>query len=191
MFANHDLVPFKLFTAAFRATSAATGFFEPIIIEYGNHYKDTFRDGATGCNNPVEETYDSAYQIWPNDELCMVSLGTGVPTKSQWKDESLPNDIRAVIKISTQTERSAEKFARSHPNVPYYRFNIPGLGDIRLQEHTRADEILGGTESYLRLIEQEEKLRECVKMLRGDEFENRTFKIIRSGTLPRLIYAYS
>jgi hypothetical protein len=171
MLADNDPVPFKFLTGAFRATSAATGFFEPITIEYGNHYKDTFRDGATGCNNPVEETYDSALQIWPDDKLCVVSLGTGLPTKAQWVDDSLPNDIKAVIRISTQTEKSAEKFALSHPNVPYYRFNFPNLGDIKLHEYLRANDILTSAESHLRLGEPKVKLEKCVKMLRDPDYD--------------------
>jgi hypothetical protein len=182
MLAENDPVPFKLLTDAFRATSAATGFFEPITIEYGKHYKDTFRDGATGCNNPVEETYDSALQIWPDDKLCVVSLGTGLH-KSQWPDDSLPNDISAVIRILTQTEKSAENFASRHPHVPYYRFNFPNLGDIKLHEHLRASEILISAESHLRLREPKVKLEKCVKMLRDPDYEICKSNIVAFGTI--------
>ncbi|GAB1318511.1 hypothetical protein MFIFM68171_08721 [Madurella fahalii] len=66
---------------AARATSAATTFFYPINID-----GETFIDGATGANNPVNYLWSEAGDIWGDgkglDESlvqCLVSIGTRKP----------------------------------------------------------------------------------------------------------------
>ncbi|OCK87825.1 uncharacterized protein K441DRAFT_682333 [Cenococcum geophilum 1.58] len=65
------------------ATSAATGFFDPVTIGARQ-----FVDGALGANNPIGEVEAEASKIWCSDrsELkplvkCFVSIGTGNPGK--------------------------------------------------------------------------------------------------------------
>ncbi|KAI9861190.1 MAG: hypothetical protein M1813_005363 [Trichoglossum hirsutum] len=61
---------------AARATSAATPFFKPVSI---GALKMEFLDGAVSCNNPVEQLYTEALDIWPDMEerlSCLVSIGT-------------------------------------------------------------------------------------------------------------------
>src|SRR5436190_717198 len=72
-----------------RATSAASSFFDPITI--GN-FEESFVDGATGANNPVYEVWNEAQDMWPSGSLedkikCLVSIGTGVPSLTPFKDD--------------------------------------------------------------------------------------------------------
>jgi hypothetical protein len=150
---------------ALSATSAAPGFFHPITISAG-HYKETFRDGATGCNNPVREVYYGARDLWNNAEFCVVSIGTGLPAKSEFGDD-LRSLLRALIKISTETERTNRQFASEHRDLEYFRFNVGnGLGDIELYEHEKSDEILANSKKYLERHIQKD-LEQCVGILRG------------------------
>src|SRR5580700_10074837 len=63
------------------ATSAVTGFFDPVSI--GGRQ---FVDGALGANNPVDEVAGEAVSIWCSETgdlnplvKCFISIGTGYP----------------------------------------------------------------------------------------------------------------
>ena len=118
-----------------RATSAASSFFDPIAI-------GDFVDGATGANNPVTDVWNEAKDVWPHAPFednvkCLVSIGTGVPSP-----RPLINDIskigKSLIAIVTETENTAERFARDKSDLAdenrYFRFNVlKGLEDIGLE----------------------------------------------------------
>jgi predicted acylesterase/phospholipase RssA len=68
---------------AVRATSTATSFFEPVTVGPRGR---KFVDGGLGANNPVEQIWNEAQNIWCTGELelhdllqCFVSVGTGNP----------------------------------------------------------------------------------------------------------------
>jgi hypothetical protein len=148
------------------ATSAAPGFFHPITISTG-HYKETFRDGATGCNNPVREVYYGARDLWNDAEFCVVSIGTGLPVKSEFGDD-FRGLLRALINISTETERTNRRFASEHRDLEYFRFNVGnGLGDIELHEHEKSDKILANSKKYLEERHVQKDLEQCIDILRG------------------------
>ena len=64
------------------ARSAALTFFDRVQI--GDRY---FRDGATGANNPIDDVWIEAGNIWNDDEEvqlqdmigCLLSISTGNP----------------------------------------------------------------------------------------------------------------
>ena len=58
---GRDLFDVTTIWQAARATSAATSFFEPIVI--GN---EEFVDGATPANNPIMELWFEAYDAFPD-----------------------------------------------------------------------------------------------------------------------------
>lgn len=73
------------------ATSAATGFFDPVSIGARQ-----FVDGALGANNPVEEVEGEAANIWCSKTgdlkplvKCFISIGTGSPGKKAIQDKML------------------------------------------------------------------------------------------------------
>jgi hypothetical protein len=142
-----------------RATSAASSFFDPIQI---GPFQESFVDGATGCNNPVEKVFEEALEIWGEGARerinCFLSIGTGQPTERGFGN-GLKQIASTLIRISTETEQTATRFTRV--NAPflgapqqrkniYFRFNVvKGLEDIGLERHEDKAKIAAATKVYL------------------------------------------
>jgi len=139
---------------AARATSAAATFFDPIQIG-----SQTFVDGATGMNNPIEQVFDEATSIWPDAIQkgriqCLVSIGTGIPDLRHFGD-NLKEIVKRWKSISTETEATEKRFYKVHDLLGvggrYFRFNVDkGLADVELDHHTKVAQIEAATEAYLR-----------------------------------------
>ncbi|KAH7398410.1 phospholipase [Pyrenochaeta sp. MPI-SDFR-AT-0127] len=138
-----------------RATSAASSFFDPITIgEFG----ERFIDGATGANNPVYELWNEAQDLWPSGSFeekvkCLVSIGTGVPSLAPFKDDVIGIG-QNLLAIATETEKTAEKFARDKSQLyttgRYYRFNVlQGLEGVGLEESKCKNAIIAATDRYV------------------------------------------
>lgn len=166
----------KIWEAA-RATSAATSFFDPITIG-----SETFVDGATGANNPIQELMIEAYNLWSKkrpswrieDNLqCVVSIGTGMPSLKPFGDK-LWDVPQTLLAIATDTERTAEKWQRSHDTLfkekRAFRFNvISGLEDIALEESKRQGDILAATKRYIALQNVLDQMGDCAENLQARE----------------------
>lgn len=72
---------------AIRATTAAPTFFEPYYVEI-NHKEHWLIDGGLYANNPALETYMLAKELWPNEEIILISLGTGTKKEKQLHNET-------------------------------------------------------------------------------------------------------
>ncbi|RWA05858.1 hypothetical protein EKO27_g9246 [Xylaria grammica] len=156
---------------AVRATSAATTFFDPMTID-----DETFVDGATGANNPVNYLWSEAGDVWGNgDELdpvnvkCLVSIGTGVPALTSFGSD-IPGIAKALKAISTDTEETANLFQQHHSklfkNGNAFRFNVSkGLEAVGLQEVEKWSQIKGATLSYIQQEQTFVNLRKCALML--------------------------
>lgn len=139
---------------AARATSAAATFFEPIQIG-----SQSYVDGATGLNNPIDEILREARRIWPraNSEIqCIVSIGTGFPDITNFGD-NIKDIILTLKAIATEIEATANRFQDMVVGTGwmdrYYRFNVDhGLGRIGLEEHEKIAEIQMATFRYLELF---------------------------------------
>ncbi|CAH0002929.1 unnamed protein product [Clonostachys byssicola] len=161
----------KIWEAA-RATSAASGFFDPIKI--GN---ETFVDGATGCNNPVEEVWREANSRWSDLRQriqCVVSIGTG-----QRKPRPFGDDLRQIgktlITTATETEETERRFSENHIvnglQGRYFRFSVDrGLDGVKLDDVDKLDTVQAATEVYLGGDHVQRRLRLFVesKMRRDD-----------------------
>ncbi|KAH6879001.1 acyl transferase/acyl hydrolase/lysophospholipase [Alternaria rosae] len=149
---------------ACRATSAALTFFEPIVV---GDLK--YSDGGLHYNNPVEILHGEAGEVFPGREQFIVSLGTGIGTPKEFHP-TLASIAQTLADLNTQTERTADNFYRREDSKAakagrYYRFNVPGMGDIGLEE---ADELLNIrvlTEKYLEASELGEKADACAKQI--------------------------
>ena len=151
---NNMMEGMKIWEAA-RATSAATGFFEPITI--GPH-KLKFVDGATGANNPVRELWQQAQRQFPSDyDLaprlgCLLSLGTGLPSQKEWTGNAISVGKR-LVEIATDTRRTAEMFGEEHVNLSednrYVRLDPLDVGDLKLDAAEDLSTIARRTDSYL------------------------------------------
>ncbi|KAK5997022.1 Intracellular membrane-associated calcium-independent phospholipase A2 gamma-like protein [Cladobotryum mycophilum] len=142
---------------AARATSAATSFFEPCVID-----GKSFVDGATGANNPIHQLWAEASSIYGDhdggtwkleDHLrCLVSIGTGTPSSKPFGPDM--KEVAASLRaIATSAESVAQTFEREHPHLVnkgvYFRFNVTnGLQGIGLEEANRLREIEALTSNY-------------------------------------------
>ena len=155
------------------ATSAATGFFDPVSIRARQ-----FVDGALGANNPVDEVEGEASNIWCSETgdlkplvKCFISIGTGNPGIKAIEDNMLKFLSRTLVDFATDTESTERKFIakwRQHYDEKrYFRFNVEqGLQGIGLAEYKEQGTIESSTESYLNHQAQKFRVRDCVLNLR-------------------------
>ncbi|EXJ76783.1 uncharacterized protein A1O5_01291 [Cladophialophora psammophila CBS 110553] len=159
---------------AARATSAASGFFDPIKI---GKFGEQFLDGATGANNPIEKVLEEARAIWPDltERLqCIVSIGTGQPSLLPF-GSNLKQVATTLINIATETENTAKNFQINHvPSLgspshkKYFRFNVAkGLEEVGLEEHERKAQIAATTKVYLETPETGTDIQTCAALLKG------------------------
>ncbi|GIC94699.1 uncharacterized protein Aud_002028 [Aspergillus udagawae] len=155
------------------ATSAATGFFTPVLIG-----PRCFVDGALGANNPVDEVEGEASNIWCPDTgdlkplvKCFISIGTGNPGKRAIEDNLFKFFSKTLVAISTETEETERKFiARwaGHFNQKrFFRFNVEqGLQNVGLTEYKEQGLIEAATHEYIAHQNQKFRVRDCVQNLR-------------------------
>lgn len=162
----------KIWQAA-RATSAASSFFDPISINLGT-YKEDFLDGATGANNPVYELWNEAKDTWDPEPILsnlksFISIGTGVPSVEPFRTGLLEIG-ETLVRISTQTEQTAESFQRSHSELDdsdrYFRFNVRnGLEHIALEDSSQRGDIMTLTERYVQSQDVFKLMKRCGRCL--------------------------
>lgn len=70
---NTEQVPMRL---AARATSAAPTYFEPALVKVNNKRR-ALVDGGVFINNPAVSAYVEAKKLFPDDDIKLLSLGTG------------------------------------------------------------------------------------------------------------------
>lgn len=138
------------------ATSAATGFFDPVRI--GNR---EFVDGAFGANNPIEEIEEEATDIWCNEtrELrplvkCILSIGTGSPARVPVDNKMLKFLSQTLVRMATKPESTERRFMARWCNQSntqrYFRFNVEqGLQGVHMNEYQKRSVIESATHAYL------------------------------------------
>lgn len=159
------------------ATSAATGFFNPVQIGdcmYG--------DGALGANNPAEQVELEASKIWCEMNntsqfqpmvKCFLSLGTGDGGINTISDKAWKFLTKSLAKVATQTESTAQAVAKRWSNLdnePFFRFNVQqGLQDVGLAEWKHIGRLEAATEDYLDTQDINPRVARCVDILRTKE----------------------
>lgn len=163
---------------AARATSAASSFFDPISI--GKHGQE-YVDAGLGCNNPVDEVWTEAQDIWSpeGDDLatlvkCFISIGTGNPGISPIEDGVFRIFTKTLKDIATETEKTAEIFAKSHRGLlsqaRYFRFNVDqGLQNVGLEEYRKEKEMVSATSLYMESQHMQSRTRDCSQALKDKE----------------------
>lgn len=163
---------------AARATSAASSFFDPISI--GKHGQE-YVDAGLGCNNPVDEVWTEAQDIWSpeGDDLatlvkCFISIGTGNPGTSPVEDGVFEIFTKTMKDIATETEKTAEIFARSHRGLGfqarYFRFNVDqGLQNVGLEEYKKEKELVSATSLYMESQHMQSRTRDCSQAMKDKE----------------------
>ncbi|KAJ5585584.1 uncharacterized protein N7459_005384 [Penicillium hispanicum] len=173
----------KIWEAA-RATSAATTFFEPMTIS-----DETFVDGATGANNPVQEIWTEAADVWglqhgqlEENVKCLVSIGTGIPSLSAF-GPGLREVAQALKSIATETEATADMFRKQHTGLfqsgKAFRFNVVrGLETIGLEETSKWGAIKAATRNYVQTEEVRVEIKKCAANLQEREWLEQMEKFI-------------
>lgn len=158
------------------ATSAATGFFEPVKL--GDRQ---FVDGAFGANNPVEEMEEEACDVWcPSTRdlkslvKCLLSIGTGNPATRPIDDNMLKFLSKTLVRLATKPEGTERRFMARWRNEckdgRCYRFNVEqGLQDVHLADYQSRSLIETATQDYLHVARQKSQLGECVMNLVGKQ----------------------
>jgi hypothetical protein len=170
---NQSLPDLKVWEVA-RATLAGSTFFEPVEL---GPFQDKFVDGSIGANNPVRSIWEEMNNVWPNnkDQFRMVSVGSGVPKPLVYKGNA-SNLTHYLLAIATETEQTAEMFARAHIDLleqqKYFRFNATGLDSIGIMEYNMMAEIVAHTKNYLHAIEVHLSISRCAGVLAGDHVPN-------------------
>lgn len=143
--------------------------FEPITI-----CDETFVGGQTGANNPVQETWTEAGDVWQlsNGKLednvqCLVSIGTGIPESTAFTP-SLSQDERALQVIANETEQTAGRFRRQHSNLfesrRAFRFNVGRvLDNFELEEISK---IKAATRYYVQNEAVHDAMTHCAKSIK-------------------------
>ncbi|KAK8001363.1 acyl transferase/acyl hydrolase/lysophospholipase [Apiospora marii] len=158
------------------ATSAATGYFDPVTIQ-----QETFIDGAMRANNPVQETLDEIQAILKLSMTdaavescvkCVVSIGTGHPGLLEISGDPFKVLQKSLVAIVTETEGTAEKFSLRHESLMdggrYFRFNVThGLEAVGLEEWNKTPHVTAVTREYLR--KQKRPFASCVRSLTDQE----------------------
>ncbi|KAG9570996.1 phospholipase, patatin family protein, partial [Aureobasidium melanogenum] len=154
------------------ATSAATTFFNPVVI--GDRL---FADGGLGANNPVDEVEGEAANVWCPDTgdlkplvKCFVSIGTGNPGKKAFEDSLFGFLKNTVVEIATETERTDKNFiarwVKHFDDKRYFRFNVEqGLQEVGLEEYKKKGVIEAVTHEYLTHTAQKLQVEKCIQNL--------------------------
>lgn len=160
---------------AARATSAATSFFDPIIIS-----GQVFADGATGANNPVYELWSEAISSFkpPDDNTwkledhlcCLISIGTGVPSTKPFGPH-IAEVAKAIKSIAIDSECRSQQFQRNHTDLLQqgilFRFSVmQGMRGIGLEDADRLGDIEAITDRYCAMQEISLQLECCAGKLK-------------------------
>jgi hypothetical protein len=154
-----------------RATSAASTFFDFIVI---GPSKQRFYDRSNGANNPVQQLWDEAKDVWSSASFesnigCIVSIGTGVPSLKNFGKDGI--EIFQTLKhIATETEATARDFHQEHTALDdsdrYFRFNTPdGTANVGSEEVLESSTIADGTQYYLANELVHKQVKMCAKAL--------------------------
>jgi predicted acylesterase/phospholipase RssA len=165
-------VPATILEAAL-ATSAASSYFDPVIIG-----SQIFVDGGLRANNPVEQVEEEASDIWCETSgslkplvKCFISIGTGNPGRKALEDNIAKFLSKSLVQIAAETEATAERFAarwqEPSENQRYFRYNVvQGVQEVDLAEYKSASVIEATTAEYMEEQRQKLLVLHCVQNLK-------------------------
>jgi hypothetical protein len=150
---------------AARATSAAPGFFQEADVN-GNVYMD----GALKANNPSRWAWDEAWRKYP-ERYWQRANGTNGDSNTTARDSLEGNcPIGVFVSVGTGFRAPQSAFHRGDPlRNHYYRFNPPGLENMRLDQCLKRNRTFRRMETacndYLEGNEVQRLIRECAAEL--------------------------
>ena len=183
-----------------QATAAAPSYFPPVKID-----GEEFLDGGFGVNNPSQLASKELSTIHDTKDICLISFGSGRHRSTSKNSSSqlgrIIGLVRTAIELVTDTEnihRHMLDLARQSDKFSYFRFNVPGLEHIAMdqlvlepsgkqfqpgEERTIAF-IRARTHEYLKQAETRESIKSCAQMV-VDSRRRQEFSSPRSGQKPK------
>ncbi|KAF1851083.1 FabD/lysophospholipase-like protein [Cucurbitaria berberidis CBS 394.84] len=147
---------------AMKATSIAPRYVNHrLVIEPG------LVDHGTAKNNPVRDILYECRKLfrYSNDMTIIISIGTGIGLDQENEILEMANSIEDRNK---EARVCGQRFEVEHEALmgrnwmKYFRFNVPGLEDVPLEEWCHEDLIKEKTSAYLAQPEVGEKFYACV-----------------------------
>ncbi|KAF2272746.1 FabD/lysophospholipase-like protein [Westerdykella ornata] len=116
---------------------------EPGLVDYG-----------TAKNNPVRDLYFECRKLYSytNDTMIIVSIGTG---GGRHNPDELKEMAMSVRDRTLDAKMMEEKFEKDNRRlmeegwIKYFRFNVPNLDHVPLEENLAVDAIMEKTHQYL------------------------------------------
>lgn len=129
---------------------------QPGLMDYGSP-KD----------NPVSDAYYECRKLfkYTNDKMFIVSIGTGFGLDPDRESREM---ARSVSKRTSDAGIRCVEFEREHKRLmengwlKYYRYNVPGLDEIPLEEWRHEDQIRKKTAAYLAGPDAGQSFYKCV-----------------------------
>ena len=111
--------------------------------------------------------------MFPGRETLLLSLGTGISSDKIF-NPNFVNVGKQLADLANQTEKEADDFirmdgAQAASSQRYFRFNIPNIGDIALDEAKELNTIKNAAEKFLNVGEVGLKIRSCSEQLAEGE----------------------
>lgn len=160
------------------ATLMAPRYFDP---QHGHDRRAVIQPGlvdyGTAKNNPVRDLYYECRKLYSytNDTMVVVSIGTGSGFDRMREINEMANSVEDR---TSEARIAAEKFEADNRSLidqgwmKYFRFNVPGLDDLPLDESMEMDSIMERTHAYLAQPYVSQNFYACVDaiigVLRGD-----------------------
>lgn len=153
---------------ALKATTVAPRYMPPqpgvaqrLVIEPG------LVDNGTAKNNPVRDIVFECRKLfrYTNDMMIIVSVGTGSGFDSSSEITEMAN---AVAERTNEARSWREKFEQDNATLmernwlKYFRFEVPGLEDVPLEEWCHEQVLKEKTSSYLAQPEVGHRFYTCV-----------------------------
>lgn len=153
---------------AMRAASVAPRYMHPRDgINWRPVIEPGLVDHGTVKNNPIRDILYECRKLYryANDMMVMVSIGTGIGFDG---DREMPEMAKSVTDRTLEASVWCEKFEAEHAALiergwmKYYRFNVPGLDDVPLEEWCHEERIKAKTLAYLGKPEVGQMFYACV-----------------------------
>jgi len=170
-----DFAHCKVWEAS-RATTAAPVYFPPFCLSVGPLQYDLI-DGGVYLNNPAYYVYHEARKKWPNDDICLISLGTGEYSKSYTCEETKKwgalEWLTPLLSVSFDGQsdvahRLLEDIVKNDKRLMYFRLQNKLIHGDSAMDNT-SDDNLKNLLKDAQIIEKnnERSLRTIVRLMRN------------------------
>lgn len=129
---------------------------EPGQMDYGSTKDNPTREANYECRK---------LHRYSNDRMIIVSIGTGSALNP---DRDNGGMAQSVLRRTADAERQCFEFERDNEDLmkagwmKYYRFNVPNLDDVPLEEWCNEEKIRDRTSAYLACPDTGRAFHKCV-----------------------------